>query len=110
MHFTTYPCNTGTNTMDLSLNNEYHEGREENLIGPLELRVLKEGTFAEVKALTIKSGGSPHQYKQPRFMNIQDRLQLMNKNTLLPFRSTSAIVKPMFWTSKEVVESIAISE
>ena len=83
--------------MDSSLNDVYHmhEGHEENLIGPLELRVLKEGTFAEVKALTMKSGGSPLQYKQPRFMNNHDSLQLMNEKTLLPFGSTSAIVRTM---------------
>lgn len=98
-----------TNTMDSSLNDTYHEGREENLIGPLELRVLKEGTFAEVKALSIKSGGSPAQYKQPRFMNNHDSLQLINEKTLLSFRSTS-IVKPMYGISKELVESIAIFE
>ena len=96
-----------TNTMDSSLNDVYHEGQEDNLIGPLELRVLKEGTFAAVKALTMKSGASPIQYKQPRFMNDHNRLQLMNEKTLLSFRSTSAIVKPIFGTSKELVRSIA---
>jgi auxin responsive GH3 family protein len=83
-----------TNTVDSSLNDVYQEGREENLIGPIELRVIKEGTFEELKALAVKAGANPVQYKQPRCLSNPQRLQLLNDKTLVSYRSTSAIVRP----------------
>lgn len=80
--------------LDSSFNDVYQEGREENFIGPIELRVIKDGTFEELKALAVKGGASPGQYKQPRSMSNPERLQLLNDKTLLSFRSTSAIVRP----------------
>lgn len=83
-----------TNIMEASLSNVYREGREDNLIGPIELRVIKEGTFEDLKALAVKGGASPAQFKLPRSISNLQTLQLLNDKTLVSFRSTAAIVRP----------------
>ncbi|KAI4385287.1 hypothetical protein MLD38_003332 [Melastoma candidum] len=54
-------------TMEESLNSVYRQGRvADNSIGPLEIRVVKRGTFEELMDYAISRGASINQYKTPR--------------------------------------------
>ncbi|KAJ1414508.1 GH3 family [Sesbania bispinosa] len=53
--------------MEESLNSVYRQGRNaDNSIGPLEIRVVKNGTFEELMDYAISRGASINQYKVPR--------------------------------------------
>ncbi|XP_071700429.1 probable indole-3-acetic acid-amido synthetase GH3.1 [Rutidosis leptorrhynchoides] len=53
--------------MEESMNAVYRQGRVEcNSIGPLELRVVKNGTFEEMMDYAMSRGASINQYKVPR--------------------------------------------
>ncbi|KAJ0979836.1 hypothetical protein J5N97_015310 [Dioscorea zingiberensis] len=50
----------------------------EKSIGPLEIRVVKEGTFEALMDLLISQGGSINQYKTPRYIEPGQALELLN--------------------------------
>ncbi|KAE8708421.1 putative indole-3-acetic acid-amido synthetase GH3.8 [Hibiscus syriacus] len=55
-------------TMEESLNSVYRQGRvTDNSIGPLEIRMVKNGTFEELMDYALSRGASINQYKVPRF-------------------------------------------
>ncbi|CAI9297178.1 unnamed protein product [Lactuca saligna] len=49
-------------------------------IGPLEIRVVKPGTFDSLMDLFIKQGASINQYKTPRCIKSEAALKLLNSN------------------------------
>ncbi|XP_057481786.1 probable indole-3-acetic acid-amido synthetase GH3.1 [Actinidia eriantha] len=56
--------------MEESLNSVYRQGRvADNSIGPLEIRVVKNGTFEELMDYALSRGASINQYKVPRCVN-----------------------------------------
>lgn len=75
------------NTMDASLNYEYRRWRNGNMIGPLELRIVKEGTFNKVMVLAIERGTSSSTYKPPRCVNHPQSLELLKTETIVSFHS-----------------------
>ncbi|KAJ8530028.1 hypothetical protein K7X08_036863 [Anisodus acutangulus] len=65
--------------MEESLNTVYRQGRVAcNSIGPLEIRVVKNGTFEELMDYAISRGASINQYKVPRCVNFAPILELLD--------------------------------
>ncbi|XP_050148725.1 probable indole-3-acetic acid-amido synthetase GH3.1 [Malus sylvestris] len=82
-------------TMEESLNSVYRQGRvADNSIGPLEIRVVKNGTFEELMDYAISRGASINQYKVPRCVNFTPIMELLD------FRVISKHVSPSLphWT------------
>ena len=75
------------NTMDASLNHAYRRWRNGDMIGPLELRIVKEGTFNKVMVLAIERGTSLSTYKPPRCVKNPQSLELLKTETLVSFHS-----------------------
>ncbi|KGN48572.1 probable indole-3-acetic acid-amido synthetase GH3.1 [Cucumis sativus] len=62
-----------------SLNSVYRQGRvADNSIGPLEIRVVKNGTFEELMDYAISRGASINQYKAPRCVNFTPIVELLD--------------------------------
>ncbi|KAJ8769040.1 hypothetical protein K2173_024036 [Erythroxylum novogranatense] len=65
--------------MEESLNSVYRQGRvADNSIGPLEIRVVKNGTFEELMDYAISRGASINQYKVPRCVNFTPIVELLD--------------------------------
>lgn len=76
------------NTLDANFNNSYRQWRSGHVIGPLELRIVKEGTFHRVMELAMSRGASASQYKPPRCVNNPDALQILEGGLVTSFVST----------------------
>ncbi|XP_010691643.2 probable indole-3-acetic acid-amido synthetase GH3.1 [Beta vulgaris subsp. vulgaris] len=69
--------------MEESLNSVYRQGRvSDNSIGPLEIRVVKNGTFEELMDYAISRGASINQYKVPRCVNFTPIMELLDSRVL----------------------------
>ncbi|XP_041001202.1 probable indole-3-acetic acid-amido synthetase GH3.1 isoform X1 [Juglans microcarpa x Juglans regia] len=65
--------------MEESLNSVYRQSRvADNSIGPLEIRVVKNGTFEELMDYAISRGASINQYKVPRCVNSSPIVELLD--------------------------------
>ncbi|KAL2940653.1 putative indole-3-acetic acid-amido synthetase GH3.1 [Bienertia sinuspersici] len=81
--------------MEQSLNSVYRQGRvADNSIGPLEIRVVKNGTFEELMDYAISRGASINQYKVPRCVNFTPIMELLDSRVLSAHFSPS----PPHWT------------
>ncbi|KAL5714667.1 hypothetical protein ACHQM5_016597 [Ranunculus cassubicifolius] len=60
------------------LNSVYRQGRNYDLIGPLEIRIVKNGTFEELMDYAISRGASINQYKVPRCVNFTPIMELLD--------------------------------
>ncbi|PON99923.1 GH3-like hormone conjugating enzyme [Trema orientale] len=66
-----------------SLNSVYKQGRvADNSIGPLEIRVVKNGTFEELMDYAISRGSSVSQYKVPRCVNSISIVKLLDSKVV----------------------------
>ncbi|WCJ17849.1 Auxin-responsive GH3 family protein [Euphorbia peplus] len=69
--------------MENSLNSVYRQGRvADNSIGPLEIRVVKNGTFEELMDYAISRGASINQYKVPRCVNYTPIMELLDSRVV----------------------------
>ncbi|KAA8536253.1 hypothetical protein F0562_028731 [Nyssa sinensis] len=69
--------------MEESLNSVYRQGRvADNSIGPLEIRVVKNGTFEELMDYAISRGASINQYKVPRCVNFTPIMELLDSRVV----------------------------
>ncbi|XP_016456744.2 putative indole-3-acetic acid-amido synthetase GH3.1 [Nicotiana tabacum] len=69
--------------MEESLNSVYRQCRvADNSIGPLEIRVVKKGTFEELMDYAISRGASINQYKAPRCVNFTPILELLDSRVI----------------------------
>ncbi|KAL6993807.1 hypothetical protein U1Q18_011921 [Sarracenia purpurea var. burkii] len=65
--------------MEESMNSVYRQGRvADNSIGPLEIRVVKNGTFEELMDYAISRGASINQYKVPRCVSFAPIMELLD--------------------------------
>ncbi|KAL2333478.1 hypothetical protein Fmac_014691 [Flemingia macrophylla] len=65
--------------MEESLNAVYRQGRvADHSIGPLEIRVVKNGTFEELMDYAISRGASINQYKVPRCVTFTPITELLD--------------------------------
>ncbi|KAI3695600.1 hypothetical protein L1987_78598 [Smallanthus sonchifolius] len=76
--------------MEESLNSVYRQGRVEcNSIGPLELRLVKNGTFEEVMDYALSRGASINQYKVPRCVSFTPIMELLECRVVASYFSRS---------------------
>lgn len=69
--------------MEESLNSVYRQGRvADNSIGPLEIRLVKTGTFEELMDYAISRGASINQYKVPRCVNFTPIMELLDSRVV----------------------------
>lgn len=69
--------------MEESLNSVYRQCRvADNSIGPLEIRVVKSGTFEELMDYAISRGASINQYKVPRCVNFTPIMELLDSRVI----------------------------
>lgn len=69
--------------MEESLNTVYRQSRvADNSIGPLEIRVVKNGTFEELMDYAISRGASINQYKVPRCVNFTPIMELLDSRVV----------------------------
>ncbi|GAU26084.1 hypothetical protein TSUD_225470 [Trifolium subterraneum] len=81
--------------MEESLNTVYRQGRvADNSIGPLEIRVVKNGTFEELMDYAISRGASINQYKVPRCVSFKPIMELLDSRVVSFHFSPS----PPHWT------------
>lgn len=66
-------------TIEESLDSVYRQGRvSDKSIGPLEIRVVKPGTFDKLMDYCLSQGASINQYKAPRCVKSTPIVELMN--------------------------------
>ncbi|CAN6485732.1 unnamed protein product [Victoria cruziana] len=65
-------------TIERSLNSVYRQGRVYDCIGPLEIRIVSNGTFDELMDYAISRGASINQYKVPRCVNFTPIVELLD--------------------------------
>ncbi|KAG6666129.1 hypothetical protein I3843_01G009200 [Carya illinoinensis] len=69
--------------MEESMNSVYRQSRvADNSIGPLEIRVVKNGTFEELMDYAISRGASINQYKVPRCVNFTPIMELLDSRVV----------------------------
>ncbi|XP_058778026.1 indole-3-acetic acid-amido synthetase GH3.3-like [Vicia villosa] len=69
--------------MEESFNTVYRQGRvADNSIGPLEIRVVKNGTFEELMDYAISRGASINQYKVPRCVSFTPIMELLDSRVV----------------------------
>lgn len=69
--------------MEESLNSVYRQCRvADNSIGPLEIRVVKNGTFEELMDYAISRGASINQYKVPRCVTFTPIMELLDSRVM----------------------------
>ncbi|KAJ8638395.1 hypothetical protein MRB53_012662 [Persea americana] len=81
--------------MEESMNSVYRQGRvSSHSIGPLEIRVVRNGTFEELMDYAISRGASINQYKVPRCVSFTPIMELLDS------RVVSSHFSPAFpmWT------------
>ncbi|KAJ6419803.1 hypothetical protein OIU84_029846 [Salix udensis] len=77
--------------MEESLNSVYRQSRvADNSIGPLEIRVVKNGTFEELMDYAISRGASINQYKVPRCVSFTPIMELLDCRVVSKHFSPSA--------------------
>lgn len=76
------------NLVEGSLGNTYQIlRRQSNGIGPLEIRVVKHGTFDALMDFCVSLGTSFSQYKTPRCIKSEKAIQLLNSMVVGSFSS-----------------------
>ncbi|KAF2538365.1 hypothetical protein F2Q68_00019180 [Brassica cretica] len=69
--------------MEESLNSVYRQCRvADNSVGPLEIRVVRNGTFEELMDYAISRGASINQYKVPRCVNFTPIVELLDSRVV----------------------------
>ncbi|KAG7618750.1 putative GH3 family protein [Arabidopsis thaliana] len=69
--------------MEESLNSVYRQSRvADNSIGPLEIRVVQNGTFEELMDYAISRGASINQYKVPRCVSFTPIMELLDSRVV----------------------------
>ncbi|KAL8476998.1 hypothetical protein ACS0TY_029338 [Phlomoides rotata] len=77
--------------MEESLNSVYRQCRvADNSVGPLEIRVVRSGTFEELMDYAISRGASINQYKAPRCVSYTPIVELLNARVLSAHFSPAA--------------------
>ncbi|KAF8663799.1 hypothetical protein HU200_055130 [Digitaria exilis] len=68
--------------MEEAFNAVYRQLRNGDAIGPLEIRVVRGGTFEEVMDYAISRGASINQYKAPRCVSFGPIIELLNSRVV----------------------------
>ncbi|XP_027348215.1 indole-3-acetic acid-amido synthetase GH3.6-like [Abrus precatorius] len=65
-----------------SLNSVYRQGRVSESIGPLEIKIVENGTFDKLMDFALSQGASINQYKTPRCVKYFPIVDLLNSKTV----------------------------
>lgn len=68
--------------MEEAFNSVYRQSRVDGSIGPLEIRVVRPGTFEELMDYAISRGASINQYKAPRCVTVQLIIELLDSRVI----------------------------
>lgn len=82
-------------TIEESLNSVYRQNRVYEAIGPLEIKIVENGTFDKLMDYAISLGASINQYKTPRCVKFAPIVELLNSRVVSTFFSP----KCPKWTS-----------
>ncbi|XP_059282508.1 indole-3-acetic acid-amido synthetase GH3.6 [Lycium ferocissimum] len=75
-------------TIEESLNSVYRQGRaSDKSIGPLEIKVVENGTFDKLMDYAISLGASINQYKTPRCVKFAPIVELLNSRVVSSYFS-----------------------
>ncbi|TMW94566.1 hypothetical protein EJD97_010083 [Solanum chilense] len=75
-------------TIEESLNSVYRQCRvSDKSIGPLEIKVVENGTFDKLMDYAISNGASINQYKAPRCVNYAPIIELLNSRVVSSYFS-----------------------
>ncbi|XVF04434.1 hypothetical protein REPUB_Repub05bG0082200 [Reevesia pubescens] len=77
-------------TMEESLDNSHRILRKANTLGPLEIGVVKHGTFDTLMDFLVSKGCSINQYKTPRCIKSEEALKLMDSRVVQKYFSQQA--------------------
>ncbi|XVF02091.1 hypothetical protein REPUB_Repub04eG0146700 [Reevesia pubescens] len=78
-------------TVEESLDSVYRRcRRKDNSIGPLEIRVVKHGTFDELMDFCVSQGSSVNQYKTPRCIKSEEAINILDSRVVRRFFSQNA--------------------
>ncbi|QCD86828.1 indole-3-acetic acid-amido synthetase GH3.6-like [Vigna unguiculata] len=70
-------------TIEESLNSVYRQGRvSDKSIGPLEIKIVEQGTFDKLMDYAISLGASINQYKTPRCVKFAPVVELLNSRVV----------------------------
>ncbi|EOY13045.1 PREDICTED: indole-3-acetic acid-amido synthetase GH3.17 [Theobroma cacao] len=73
--------------MEESLNYTYKIYRQQNAIAPLEIRVVKQGTFDALMDYYVSQGASMNQYKAPSCIKSKEALKILDSRVIGKFFS-----------------------
>ena len=83
-------------TVEESLNSVYRQGRVcDKSIGPLEIKIVENGTFNKLMDFALSQGASINQYKTPRCVKYVPIIELLNSRVISSYFSP----KCPRWTS-----------
>ncbi|CAJ1979010.1 unnamed protein product [Sphenostylis stenocarpa] len=71
-----------------SLNSVYRQGRVSESIGPLEIKIVENGTFDKLMDFALSQGASINQYKTPRCVKYAPIVELLDSKTVSNHFST----------------------
>ncbi|XP_057461236.1 indole-3-acetic acid-amido synthetase GH3.6-like [Actinidia eriantha] len=75
-------------TIEESLNSVYRQGRvSDKSIGPLEIKIVENGTFDKLMDYAISLGASINQYKTPRCVKFAPIVELLNSRVVCSYFS-----------------------
>nr|KYP44310.1 Indole-3-acetic acid-amido synthetase GH3.6 [Cajanus cajan] len=74
-------------SIEESLNSVYRQGRVSDSIGPLEIKLVENGTFDKLMDFALTHGASINQYKTPRCVKYPPILELLNSKVVSSYFS-----------------------
>ncbi|XWS68543.1 hypothetical protein CRYUN_Cryun04dG0099100 [Craigia yunnanensis] len=75
-------------TVEQSLNSVYRQGRVwDKSIGPLEIKIVENGTFNKLMDFALSQGASINQYKTPRCVKYVPIIELLNSSVISSYFS-----------------------
>ncbi|KAK4401714.1 putative indole-3-acetic acid-amido synthetase GH3.1 [Sesamum angolense] len=94
--------------MEESLNSVYRQCRvADNSIGPLEIRVVRNGTFEELMDYAISRGASINQYKVPRCVSFTPIMELLDSRVVSSHFSPSL---PQWTPERRRLDSFKVND
>ncbi|XVF18810.1 hypothetical protein REPUB_Repub11eG0055300 [Reevesia pubescens] len=76
--------------MEESLDFTYRMYRKDNVIAPLEIRVVKQGSFDALMDYSVSQGASMSQYKSPSCIKSKDAVKILDSKVIGKFFSPKA--------------------
>ncbi|CAH2036169.1 unnamed protein product [Thlaspi arvense] len=89
--FSSYADISTTPVIEDSLDDEYKYCRSNEFVGPLEIRVVNDGTFDSLMDLAISKGASVAQYKTPTCITSEKALEILEENVVARFSNIRSV-------------------